>query len=114
MRPQTKTKIGLLTLVGLALVLEGLSFLWGDNSTISEITWGLTDHPLVYGALCFVLGHLLWQSQIVYEWAKGRVDYVKRGGLESYHELREEGLSEQEATVLLQKEGYVARYGGIE
>lgn len=112
MRPQTRTKVSLLALGILALGLEGGGAIWGEHSLISEVLWGIED-PLVWVAVGVLLGHLAWQSRVVYAWTRGEVDYVKRGGLERYRELRGmEDLTEEGAEQVLIVEGYLDRYKG--
>ena len=107
--PQRRTLVGLLLLGLLALALELATFAWGGHSTISEVAWG-TDHPLVWLGLGVLIGHLAWQSDAVYRWARGEIDYLKRGGLEVYHDARRRGFPPAAAEDFLRVEGYLDRY----
>ena len=112
MNPQKRTILGLAIVAFLLLILEGLSFLWGGNSTLSETMWGLLTNPLVAMAFGFLGGHVAWQSQSVYRWARGEIDYVRRGGLEKYHDLRKDGAGEESVLDRMIEEGDIERYGG--
>jgi hypothetical protein len=111
--PQKRTILGLAIVAVLLLILEGLSFLWGGNSTISETMWGLLNNPLIALAVGALIGHIAWQSQEVYSWARGEIDYVRRGALEKYHEHRNDGIPEKSVLARMIEEGDIKRYGGL-
>ncbi len=108
-RPQTRTKVGLLVLGLAALGLELAAAIWGGHSLISEVAWA-TTHPGIWTAFGVLLGHIVWQSAMVYRWARGEIDLIRRGALERYHVQRARGVSPADAEGHLMFGGDLDRY----
>jgi hypothetical protein len=51
----------MLVLIGLALVWEAVSVLFGQHATISEWVWAMSTHPAFVFACGFLCGHLFFQ-----------------------------------------------------
>jgi len=111
MKPQAQTKLALLGLGVLALVVEIRAKFVGGHSLISEVAWGIED-PMVWVLVGVLIGHIAWQSRVVYAWARGEIDYLKRGALERYHALRVAGLAAESAVEQLMSVGDLDRYKG--
>jgi 1,4-dihydroxy-2-naphthoate octaprenyltransferase len=58
--PQHTRRV-MLVLIGLALVWEAVSVLFGQHATISEWVWAMSTHPAFVFACGFLCGHLFFQ-----------------------------------------------------